>query len=213
MKASLLTIAILIISAIPTFAQSRTNRIYRPCPSSTTPASVTISTLGAIALTPCSGQSLTVGVANVGLLSLGEFNNYLDIPDGDTFTIGGISGGLGSMLTVNRFTNTLGMAAVTMDWAPNGPITWKLRRTVTTGGTTGDQTINLMNGTVNFAAAASSLTVTNSTVNASSIVLATARTNDSTCSVKNVVSGAGSFVINMTAGCTAETSVGFLVLN
>lgn len=86
-------------------------------------------------------------------------------------------------------------------------------RTITVGGSTGNQTINRPSGTVNFAAAASSITVTNSTVNTSSIVFAIARTNDATCAVKNVVPGVGSFVINMTAACTAETSVGFLVTN
>ncbi|MDI1240387.1 MAG: hypothetical protein PSX80_00525 [bacterium] len=213
MKASLLTIALLIISAIPAFAQSRTNRIFRPCPSTTTPASVSISSAGAITLTPCSGQTVTIGSSSEGLISLGTFNNYIDVPSGDTFQIGAIIGGIGAALFVDRLNNSLAMSATTMDWAPNGPITWKLRRTVTTGGTTGNRTINFLNGTVNFAAAATSLTVTNSTVDTSSIILATARTNDSTCSVKNVVAGAGSFVINMTAGCTAETSVGFLVLN
>jgi len=88
-----------------------------------------------------------------------------------------------------------------------------LQRTITAGGTTGNRTINLPAGTVNLAAAATSVTVTNSTVAATSIVFAIARTNDSTCAVKNVVPSAGSFVINMTAGCTAETSVGFLVTN
>ncbi len=161
-------IAILVgILAVAGSAQfSPTNRIVRPCASSTTPASVTISAAGAITLTPCSGQTVTI-------------------------------------------------RSTLYDWsnASNGVTTWSLRRTVTAGGTTGNQTINLMNGTVNFAAAATALTVTNSTVTASSIILATARTNDSTCSVKNIVPGSGSFVINMTAACTAETSVGFLVLN
>lgn len=85
--------------------------------------------------------------------------------------------------------------------------------TNTTGGTTGNQTINKPSGTVNFAAAATAITVTNSTVTTSSIVLGVARTADATCSVKNIVPGSGSFVINMTAGCTAETSVGFVVIN
>lgn len=86
-------------------------------------------------------------------------------------------------------------------------------RTITAGGTTGAQTINKMSGTVNFAAAATSITVTNSLSTTSSIIYATTRTNDSTCTVKNVVPGSGSFVINMTAACTAETSVGFMVTN
>lgn len=85
--------------------------------------------------------------------------------------------------------------------------------TVTPGGTTGNQTINKISGTVNFAAAAASLTVTNSLVTTSSIVLPVIRTNDVTCTLKNVVPGSGSFVITMTGACTAETSVGFVVIN
>lgn len=85
--------------------------------------------------------------------------------------------------------------------------------TVTTGGTTGNQTINKASGTVNFAASASSLTVTNSLVTANSIVFAVVRTNDSTAVIKNVVSSSGSFVITLNAAATAETSVGFFVVN
>lgn len=85
--------------------------------------------------------------------------------------------------------------------------------TVTAGGTTGAQTINKISGTVNFAAAATSLVVTNSLVSTTSLILPVVRTNDATCAVKNVVAGAGSFTITMTAACTAETSVGFFVLN
>jgi hypothetical protein len=85
--------------------------------------------------------------------------------------------------------------------------------TVTGGGTTGNQTINKASGTVNFAAAASTLTVTNSLVTTSSIVFAVVRTNDSTATIKNVVPGSGSFVITLSAAATAETSVGFFVIN
>lgn len=85
--------------------------------------------------------------------------------------------------------------------------------TVTAGGTTGNQTINKVSGTVNFAAAATSITVTNSKVSANSICFAVARTDDATGYVKNVVPGAGSFVINLVAAATAETSVGFFCIN
>jgi hypothetical protein len=95
----------------------------------------------------------------------------------------------------------------------NGVTTLKFLRTITAGGTTGDQTINQLNGSVNFAAGASSLTVTNSTVSTTSLILAVAQTNDATCSVKNAVAGSGSFVINLTANCTAETKVAFWVTN
>lgn len=80
-------------------------------------------------------------------------------------------------------------------------------------GTTGAQTINKASGTVNFAAGANSLVVTNSLCTASSIVFAIVRTNDATANIKNVVPAAGSFTINLTANATAETSVGFFIIN
>lgn len=88
-----------------------------------------------------------------------------------------------------------------------------LDRTITAGGTTGDQTINKVAGTVNFATGTSTLTVTNSLVNASSIIFCEIRTNDAAAIIKNVVAGAGSFVITLNAATGAETSVGFLVTN
>jgi hypothetical protein len=42
-------------------------------------------------------------------------------------------------------------------------------------------------------------------------VIAVAATNDSTCAVKNVVATSGGFTVNMTANCTAETAINFLV--
>ena len=86
-------------------------------------------------------------------------------------------------------------------------------RTITAGGTTGNQTINKAAGTVNFGVGASTLTVTNSLVNTSSIIFCVVRTNDATAILKNVVPGSGSFVITLNAAATAETSVGFLVTN
>jgi hypothetical protein len=86
-------------------------------------------------------------------------------------------------------------------------------KTVTAALTTGNQTINKPVGTVNFAAAASSLTVTNSLVTTSSIIITTVRTNDSTMDSVQAVPGSGSFVLYANAAATAETSVGFFVLN
>jgi hypothetical protein len=85
--------------------------------------------------------------------------------------------------------------------------------TLTAAGTTGAQTINKAAGAVNFAAGESSLTVTNSLVTANSLVLAVVRTNDSTALIKSVVPAAGSFTITLSAAATAETSVGFHVIN
>lgn len=93
----------------------------------------------------------------------------------------------------------------------DGKITY--RATNTAAGTTGAQTINRPSGTVNFAAGASALVVTNSLCTTSSIVFATVRTNDTTAQIKNVVPAAGSFTINLSAAATAETSVGFFIIN
>jgi hypothetical protein len=93
----------------------------------------------------------------------------------------------------------------------NGKNTYLATNTAT--GTTGAQTIDRPSGTVNFAASASSLVVTNALCTTSSIVFATVRTNDTTAYIKNVVPGAGSFTINLGAAATAETSVGFWIIN
>lgn len=85
--------------------------------------------------------------------------------------------------------------------------------TITGSGTTGDQTINKPSGTVNFAAAATSLVVTNSLCTANSIIFAVVRTNDTTAIIKNVTPAAGSFTIRLNAAATAETSVGFFIIN
>lgn len=85
--------------------------------------------------------------------------------------------------------------------------------TNTAGGTTGNQTINKAAGTVNFAAGATSLTVTSSQVTTASLIFCEVRTNDTTAIIKNVVPGSGSFVITLNAAATAETSVGFFVVN
>ena len=88
-----------------------------------------------------------------------------------------------------------------------------INATNTASGTTGNQTINKPSGTVNIAAAGTTVTVTNSLVTASSIVYAVIRTNDATATIKNVVPAAGSFVINLGAAATAEVSIGFFVIN
>lgn len=85
--------------------------------------------------------------------------------------------------------------------------------TNTAPGTTGARTINKAAGTVNFAAGAVALVVTNSLVTSASIILCVVRTNDSTAIIKNVVPASGSFTIRLDAAATAETSVGFLVIN
>lgn len=89
----------------------------------------------------------------------------------------------------------------------------QLAKTVTAAGTTGAQTINKTTGTVNFAAGATSLVVTNSLVTANSIIIATVGSNDTTMKSVAVVAGAGSFTLHANAAATAETRINFLITN
>jgi len=89
----------------------------------------------------------------------------------------------------------------------------QLGKTVTASGTTGAQTINKTSGSVNFAAAATSLVVTNSLCSTSSIIIATVATNDTTMTSVKAVAGSGSFTLFSNAAATAETRVNFLITN
>lgn len=89
----------------------------------------------------------------------------------------------------------------------------RLDKTITAGGTTGARTINTTLGSVNFAAGASSLVVTNSRVTTSSIIIATVATVDTTMKSVVAVAAAGSFTLTANAAATAETRVNFTVLN
>ena len=86
-----------------------------------------------------------------------------------------------------------------------------LPKTITAAGTTGAQTINKPAGAVNFAAAATSLVVTNSLVTVNSVVKCQLATNDTTAVLGAVVKAAGSFTIFMKTAPTAETRVDFVV--
>ncbi len=86
-------------------------------------------------------------------------------------------------------------------------------KTVTAAGTTGARTINKTTGSVNFAAAATSLVVTNSLVSVNSIIICTVGTNDTTMKSVTAVAASGSFTIYANAAATAETRVNFQVFN
>lgn len=88
-----------------------------------------------------------------------------------------------------------------------------LYRTITTPGTTGNQTINRPAGTVNIAAAGTAVTVTNSLVDANTGVYAVIKTNDATAWIKNITCTSGSFTINLGAATTAEIAIYWEVRN
>jgi len=89
----------------------------------------------------------------------------------------------------------------------------RLPKTITAAGTTGARTINQTSGSVNFAAAATSLVVTNSLVTANSVIICTVATNDATLKSVAAVAAAGSFTLHANAAATAETRVNFLITN
>ena len=154
-----------------------------------------------VSFTGSSGQQNQVSiVATVNQTSTAAWTGLLINP-----TLTAIGSGGGNF--VDFQSNTTSLFRVDT----NGKIT--MSATNTTVGTTGNQTINKPSGTVNVAATGTAVTVTNSTVSATSIVTAIARTNDTTCYVKNVVPGSGTFTINLTGACAAETSFGFVVVN
>lgn len=88
-----------------------------------------------------------------------------------------------------------------------------ISKTVTAVATTGAQTINKTSGRINFAAAATSLVVTNSLCTANSIIHCTVATNDATANGLRVVAAAGSFTIYFLTAPTAETAVNFILTN
>ncbi len=85
--------------------------------------------------------------------------------------------------------------------------------TNTPTGTTGAQIINKASGTVNFAAAATSLVVTCNLCTINSLVYCTLRTGGTAAVLGAVVPAAGSFTINLAVAAAVEVSVGFLVVN
>jgi hypothetical protein len=167
-------------------------------------------TSGTIASARISGSY--TGITGVGTLTVGTWT---------ATAIGVAYGGTGlTSLAANRIPYGNGTAAfqssanLTYDGAV---FTVKadivVDKTITAVATTGAQTINKTAGSVNFAAAAVSLVVTNSLVTTSSIILATVGSNDTSMKSVQAVAAAGSFTLYANAAATAETRVNFLVLN
>ena len=89
----------------------------------------------------------------------------------------------------------------------------KLTKTITPTGTTGDQTINTQTGSVNFAAGMSTVTVTNSLVDANSVIIPSVG-DDLTMDGVSVTRTSGSFTLTAKPNLpTAETRVDFIIIN
>ena len=116
-----------------------------------------------------------------------------------------------TLVTTNTTDNTLDIYNGST-WNQFGDII-VVPTTITPIGTLGNQTINKINGTVNIAAAGTTVTVTNSKVTANSNIYVQLRTNDATAWIKNYVPAAGSFTINLGDPATGDVSIGFTVIN
>lgn len=176
------------------------------------------------------GGSSKFNVNNLGQLYIDNAkiklgaNGFLTMPSNGVLRLTDLSettfnriaiGGITSLFPAIKRNGT-GIDIRLADDSANAPLTAStlaLDKTVTPSGTTGNQTINKPIGTVNFAAASTTLTVTNSLVTTSSIIVCTALKNDATGYVKSVSPSAGSFVITLVAAATAELPVSFIVLN
>jgi hypothetical protein len=280
--------------------QSRTNRLYRPCPGVGQQARVEINRSGDVDLVPCSGRSLLlngVPFSNGFTVSGASRTNYIPYfssetnlaksPfswDGSVYTFNNPTGD--SLYTMQFTPSPLGyfqvgtdvedarvyydfaqrlfivnagaiwpstrfqlrpsgtniytpqfavgdinavdnstyfdvndsLQAFTFAGSGNAKISFSgignffFRRTITFAGC-GGVTINKPVGTANVCSGSTSVQVNNSIVNSNSIILPVTRTYDATCSVRAVVPDAGNFVIYMTAPCSGDTSIGWIVLN
>lgn len=166
------------------------------------------------------------GVLQLGNDSATPATQYIHGPDGSGSNIAGgtlqLGGGRGTGTGVGGSTVIVGSPAGGAGSVTNAAVAVatftgagdvQFQKTVIAAGTTGAQTINKTMGRVNFAAAATSLVVTDSLVTANSIILATVASNDATMKSVAVVAGSGSFTLFANAAPTTETAVNFLVFN
>lgn len=78
----------------------------------------------------------------------------------------------------------------------------------------GNRTVNAMRGKSSIAAAAAAVTITNNLVTTASQIIVTLEFVDATLTqILTVVPGAGSFVVTGNAAATANTQIGWVVIN
>lgn len=151
----------------------------------------------------------SVSAANAALYSFsGGYTTSGQYAQGSTLMEAGTALGLSALVgNFNLYTNSILRMSITNA----GGITFPATNTV--AGTTGAQTINKPSGSVNIAAAGTTLVVTNSLVTASSLVFLQVYGTDATAKSATVTTAAGSFTITLNAAATNETKVAFHVIN
>ena len=165
-------------------------------------------TLGALVLSDGSAVAPTLrgSVATTGINFSGSQINF-GFGGGTKLSITSSISAVGADISPSATGNSQTLGLTGTRWAQ----LW-LDATLTAAGTTGARTIDKNMGQVNFAAAATTLVVTNSRVTTTSFVFLTPQTADTTCKSFAVTRASGSFTITANAACTAETAVAFLVM-
>lgn len=126
-----------------------------------------------------------------------------------------LSANAAAKFSVNSEGIGTGAELFTVDRSGNVVITGSLAlpATITAAGVLGPQVINKISGSFNITAGTNTEYVNNNKVTINSIVLAVVRSDDATAVIKNCLSYAGFFVVNLTANATANTKIGFIVIN
>lgn len=119
---------------------------------------------------------------------------------------------------VNQSIAPTGTGNVTIGAAGTGSTTLTRLNSLTvlstdSSGTPGNATINNLSGRAAFAAAGSTVVITNSTVTATSKVFVSLRGGDATLTSVRVTPAAGSFTVTGNAAATATTIFDFLIVN
>lgn len=166
-----------------------TKERYQPGSVAITGGTINGASVGAT--TPAAGTFTTL-TANNAVTANGANVNHSLAPTGTgNVTIGATGTGLTTITRVGSF-NML---------------------STDTSGTPGNATINTLSGRAAFAAAGSTVVITNSTVTATSKVFVSLRGGDATLTSVRVTPAAGSFTVTGNAAATATTIFDFLVVN
>lgn len=169
-------------------------------PSGTTIASRTNATtvvLSAATTATATGVTFTITGRLNGLV---VEHNRMDAP----ITAGSVSSLSGVKLTNNR-THTGAVVANFQDVDP--------AKTITAATQTGNKTINQPAGTVRFAAAGQSITLTNSLIATTTKGIAIVQTDDTTAFACKFIAGNGTATLKLNAAATAETEVWWEIRN
>lgn len=148
-------------------------------------------------------------------------SSFQDVNVANTITVGGFAqtaGTLSSTGTGNKTLTASGTGNVALGATGTGSTTLTRLNSLTVvstdaSGTPGNATINNLSGRAAFAAAGSTVVVTNSLVTAASKVFVSLGSADATLTSVRVTAAAGSFTVTGNAAATGTTVFDFLVVN